>query len=78
MPRYFFHVYDDVVALDEEGVELSDLAAAHRQALEGARELACAELAQGTLHLKHRIEVEDENRRPVLTLPFRSAFKIVE
>jgi hypothetical protein len=78
MPCYFFNVYDDVVAIDEEGVELPDLAAAHEQAIKAARELASAELTRGTLYLKHRIEVEDEDRRPVLTLPFRAAFKIIE
>jgi hypothetical protein len=78
MPRYFFHIYDDVVAIDEDGIELADLAAVHHQAIKVARDCASAELVHGTLHLKHRIEVEDEDRRPVLTLPFRSAFKIVD
>jgi hypothetical protein len=78
MPRYFFHIYDDVVAIDEDGIELADLAAVHQQAIKVARDCASAELVHGTLHLKHRIEVEDEDRRPVLTLPFRSAFKIVD
>jgi hypothetical protein len=30
------------------------------------------------LHLKHRIEVEDETGRRVLTPPFGAAFKIVD
>lgn len=28
MPRYFFNLYNDLTAIDEEGVELPDLAAA--------------------------------------------------
>jgi hypothetical protein len=28
MPRFFFHVHDDLVAQDEEGLELPDLEAA--------------------------------------------------
>jgi hypothetical protein len=25
MPRYFFHIHDDLLVLDEEGLELADI-----------------------------------------------------
>ena len=39
MPSYFFHLYDDVIAHDEEGVELPNVAAARLKALIGARDV---------------------------------------
>ena len=76
MPRYFFHLYDDVVSIDEEGSELPDVAAARELALKNARAIACQEVLEGHLSLGHRIEVEDEEGRPVLVLPFQDAVTI--
>ena len=76
MPRFFFHVYDDVVALDEEGCELPDLEAVRQRAIEGARELACEQIRKGKLTLHHRIEVEDEDGKTAMIVPFRLAFRI--
>jgi hypothetical protein len=77
MPTFFFHVYDDHVCHDDDGLELPDVGAAHREAERSARSLACEQITKGRLNLRHRIEVEDEHRRLVLTLPFKNAF-IVE
>ena len=76
MPRYFFHVYDDTVALDDDGMDLPDADAARKLALAGARALICEEVTRGHVNLSDRIEVEDEDQRPVLTLPFASAVEI--
>ena len=76
MPRYYFNLRDAVVIDDEEGVDLADIAAAKKCALVTARELACQEIRDGKLHLHHCIEVVDEDRRPVFTLPYRAAFEI--
>ena len=76
MPRYFFHLYDDIVSLDEEGSDLPDVAAARRKAMQNARAIACQEVLDGHLNLRHRIEVEDESGRPVLVLPFQEAVDI--
>jgi hypothetical protein len=78
MPRFFFHLYDDVVSKDEEGRELPDLESARAGAIREAREIACEQIKEGKLSLHHRIEVVDEDDRQVFTLPFRSAFKIEE
>ncbi len=76
MPRYFFHLYDDMVSIDEEGSELPDVAAARQKALQNARAIACQEVLEGHLNLHHRIEVEGENGRPVLVLPFEEVVRI--
>lgn len=78
MPRFYFNLHDDIVIDDEEGADLPDLAAAKRCAVTTARELACQEIKEGKLHLGHSIEVVDEDRRPVFTLPYRAAFEIEE
>jgi hypothetical protein len=76
MPRYYFHVFNDAVAMDDEGVDLPDLDAAREQALESARELVCDAVHKGHLNLEHRIEIEDEKGERVLTLTFRDAFTV--
>jgi hypothetical protein len=76
MPKYFFHVYGDAITHDEEGLELADLGAALREAQRCARALACEEITEGHLNLRHRVEVEDQDGRRVLTLPLSSAFVV--
>jgi uncharacterized protein DUF6894 len=76
VPRFFFHVFDDAVVRDEEGMELADAEAARRAALAGARALICDQVKSGRLTLHHRVEVEDEQGRPVLILPYRNAVAI--
>lgn len=78
MPRYFFNVYDDVIAEDEEGVELPNLAAANLQALRGARDLISEQVKHGYMVLSHWIEVIDEHGEKVLTVTFRDAVDIKE
>ena len=76
MPRFFFHVYDDVVAIDDEGMELPDAEAARDAAVAGARALAADQARKGHLDLSHRIEVKDESGSPVLTLTFDEAVRV--
>lgn len=76
MPRFFFHIHDDVVLRDEEGIELADAEAARGAALDGARAMMCDQLRDGRLSLHHRIEVESEDGGPVLTLSFADAVEI--
>ena len=60
MQRYYFHVTDCWgEALDHEGVELADLAAARDMAIKGARSLICAEARHGRLDLGGEIKVTD-------------------
>jgi hypothetical protein len=76
MPRFYFHVFNHVVAMDEEGTELPDLEAAREQALEGARELVCESIHKGELNLDHRIEVTGEAGEKLLTISYRDAFTL--
>jgi hypothetical protein len=76
MPRFFFNVHDEATTIDEVGLELPDLAAAHQAAIEEARAVISEEVRRGRIDLSHRIEVEDEARRPVLLLPFSAAVEI--
>ena len=76
MPRYFFHFYDGPILRDQDGIELADAEAACAAALAGAREVMCDQLMKGRLSLHHRIEVEDEDGKAILTLPFGEAVRI--
>ena len=78
MPRYFFHVYDDIIAEDEEGLELPNLAAARLNALRGARDLIAEQVRRGYVVLSHWIDVLDEQGEKVLTITFRDAIDIKE
>jgi hypothetical protein len=78
VPRYFFHVYDDVIAHDEEGAELPNLAAARLNALKGARDLISDQVRRGYFVLSHWIDVVDEQGEKVLTLTFGEAVDIKE
>jgi hypothetical protein len=71
--KYYFHLYDPETFLDEAGQELADDAAATREAVAGARELACEEVMRGQLDLNHRIEVVDEKGALVKSITFGDA-----
>jgi hypothetical protein len=76
VPRFFFNVYDDLVAEDDEGAELPNLAAARLQALRGARDLIAEQVRHGYIVLSHWIDVMDEHGEKVLTVTFRDAVEI--
>ncbi|WP_414713333.1 DUF6894 family protein [Sphingomonas sp.] len=78
VPRYFFHVYDDIIAQDEEGEELPNFAAARLNALKGARELIAEQVRHGYIVLSHWIDVVDEQGDAVLTVTFKDAVDIKE
>jgi hypothetical protein len=78
VPRYFFHVYDDVIAEDEEGAELPNVAAARLNALQGARDLIADQVKRGYFVLSHWIDVTDEQGEKVMTVKFGDAVDIKE
>ena len=78
MPRYFFNLYDDLIVLDEEGVELPNPAAARLNALIGARDVIAAQVKHGYFVLSHWIDVTDEQGDLVLTVRFGDAVDIKE
>lgn len=75
MPRYYLHVRDGVdEMLDPDGSDLPDLDAARESALAGARELLAADMTQGILDLRYRIDIENTAGEIVDTLRFADAF----
>ena len=76
MPQFRFHVINDIDAPDEEGQELSNLAAAHLKAIDYARDLASVAVRQGRLNLKHRIDVEDDEGHVLLSVTFADAVEL--
>ena len=77
MPHFYFHICNGHGFLeDEEGVDLSDEAAARKQAVEAARDVMTGDLREGRLDLTSFIEVEDENHVLLFTLTFAEAVEI--
>lgn len=77
MPRYFLHLYNDVEARDEEGREFADLDDARAAAVRGARDVIAETVSRdGRLNLSHRIDVEDEDGRVLLSVPFSEAVEV--
>lgn len=76
MPLFFFHIFDDLDLIDEEGIDMTDAAAARVAAVAGARGMMSEQVKTGHLSLHHRIEVVDEGGGAVLTLPFADAVEI--
>ena len=71
MPRYYFHLRDDLSADDEEGLDLPSPDAARARAEAFARALIAASvLERGLINLAHRIDVANEEGRDVLTVTF--------
>ena len=77
MPRFYFHVFDDLDARDYEGIELRDVNEAIVYATRSAQQLMAETLKDsGAIDLDHRIVVADEQGRVVETVRFRDAVKI--
>ena len=71
MPRFYFHVHEaSGSVLDEDGRELRDLEIVRSEAVKGIRSILCADIAEGRLDLRSRIEITDEAGSVVLVVPF--------
>lgn len=71
MRRFYFNLHNGLETEDQEGVELPDLAAAREVALQSIAAIVAEHIARGgRICLSHSLEVLDEDRRPVLLLPF--------
>ena len=71
MPRYYFHLRNDLSVDDPEGRELPDLAAARELAEKYALDMSAASvLEHGRINLRHRIEVADASGKTVSTVEF--------
>ena len=77
MPAYFFHVTDAAgSSVDEEGLELRDLAAARRCALDSAGDLVAEAVKSGERDYEGRIDVADDRGATVLTIAFACPVRI--
>ena len=60
MARYFFHLYNDMVTFDEEGVELASLAAAKEHGRRETQYQAAESVrTHGHLILSHKVVICD-------------------
>lgn len=74
MPRYFFHLHNDLDVPDEEGAEFPKLDGAIVRALRDAREMTALNVVEhGRINRHHPIEVADEAGQVVHTVEFGSA-----
>ena len=77
MPRYFFHLIDDLDCPDAEGAEFPDLDAAKAYGARGAVSLmADLLMRERRVALHHRIDIEDEQSEIVASLEFRDIVSI--
>lgn len=77
MPRYFFNLYNDITAIDEDGSDWPDDASAIENAVESAREVASANVRSGHLDLKDYIDVLAADGRRVGTIVFGDAVTVL-
>ncbi len=77
MARYYFHSYNDVRAIDEEGADHGDLAEVRAYATASVRDMMSDDVKRGVLNLGSRIEVEDEHGTVVLVLYYRDAIELL-
>ena len=79
MPRYYFHLYNDVDALDPEGAEFPDLAAALTHGQSEVRTMMAAMVREkGQIVLSHRIDIADGDGSVLGTVTFADAVTIKE
>jgi hypothetical protein len=70
MGRFYFHIKDgDELVPDEEGIELSDHAAATREALLTARELLANGIKAGRTNVPEAVVIVDETGQALEVLP---------
>jgi len=76
MPRYYFHIKDEVQTIhDREGIELRDLGAIREEATESAREMLSEKVRQGHGPDGRAFVVENEQGCVVLDFPFKEAIR---
>jgi hypothetical protein len=77
MPRFYFHLRNDLSVDDEEGQELPDVEAARVRAERFALDMTAASvLERRKINLHHQIEVADERGERVLIVEFGDVARI--
>lgn len=62
--------------MDEEGLELADLEAAHANGIKEAREMMVETVAEGRINLSHRIDIADESGAVLDSVTFAEAVTV--
>jgi hypothetical protein len=71
VPRYHFHVKSgQLTVLDQEGVELADIANAVTEAAQRAQEIVLKDVLQGVSAVSRMIVIADDELHTVTELPF--------
>ena len=76
MPRYYFHLYNDITAMDREGKMLPDLDAARANGIKEAREMMMETISEGRINLSHRIDIADRKGDVAATVIFGEAVRV--
>jgi len=77
MPRFYFHLINDMDVSDLEGAELPDLGAARARAIEQARGMIGEVIkTEARIVLSHRIDIEDEEGRVLDRVVFRDIIRV--
>lgn len=77
MPVFYLHIHQhDMMAEDEEGMEVPSLAVARKHALEGARAIMGEQLRKGHLHLSGYIRIVDGDGHVAAVVSFGDAVTI--
>lgn len=78
MARFYFHLFNDVTSVDEEGADLPSESAAMQRAKANAREMAAESVRDGHLVLSHRIDVGNELGDTIATIRFGDVVQVRE
>jgi hypothetical protein len=77
MPRFYFHLRNDMSVNDEEGLELPSIEGARLRAEKYALDMSAASvLEHRKINLHHRIEVANARGQIVLTVEFGDVVRI--
>ena len=76
VPLFYFHLFNEVTCMDDEGLELADQPVAMQKATMLAREMAADSVRNGRLVLSHRIEVADESGATIGTVHFGDTVEV--
>jgi hypothetical protein len=77
MPKYFFHLHNDIDVPDPEGTQLTDLGAAHTYAANQVCDLMGETIKEERrLVLHHRVDIEDERGAVLDTVWFREVVAV--
>lgn len=76
MPHYYFHLYNDMIVADEEGLDFPDLAAARIGAIQNIRGLICETVSRGCINFSHRIDIADASGDVLTSVKFGEAVRV--